>query len=232
MKYIFLLAYNFLEDFFHLKRIKNFLKTNVFLEKPTIIDVGAHKGKLTRMFFDLYNDAKIYCFEPNKKLIKIIKKNNNKKNLVACNYALGEKKKNILIKINALDLTSSLSEINENSFYLKIKNLILKKKQNSKMQKITVLTLDQFCKMQKIKKIDLIKLDVEGYEYMVLLGAKKIIKNIKYIIIEIQKNGMYKNYSSKKIELFLKKNNFSLIKEFKFPFMFFQDRIYKNKKFY
>ena len=129
-------------------------------------------------------------------------------------------------------MTSSLSEINENSFYLKIKNLILKKKQNSKMQKITVLTLDQFCKMQKIKKIDLIKLDVEGYEYMVLLGAKKIIKNIKYIIIEIQKNGMYKNYSSKKIELFLKKNNFSLIKKFKFPFMFFQDHIYKNKKFY
>ena len=208
MKYIFLLAYNFLEDFFHLKRIKNFLKKNIFLKTPTIIDVGAHKGKLTRMFFDLYNDAKIYCFEPNKRLIKIIKKNNNKKNLVACNYALGEKKKNILIKMNSLDLTSS------------------------KVQKIAVLTLDQFCKMQKIKKIDLIKLDVEGYEYMVLLGAKKIIKNIKYIVIEIQKNNMYKNYSSKKIELFLKKNNFSLIKKFKFPFMFFQDHIYKNKKFY
>jgi len=84
---------------------------------------------------------------------------------------------------------------------------------------------------KKIKKIDLIKIDVEGYEYMVLLGGKKIINNTHYVIIEVQKNSMYKNYSEKKIEKFLEKNNFELLKKFNFPFMFFEDRIYKNKKF-
>jgi hypothetical protein len=64
---------------------------------------------------------------------------------------------------------------------------------------------------------------------MVLLGSKNIIKKTKYIIIEIQKNNMYKNYSIKKIENFLKKNNFHLMKSFSFPFMFFQDRLYRNK---
>ena len=66
---------------------------------------------------------------------------------------------------------------------------------------------------------------------MVLLGSKKMIKNINYIIIEIQKNSLYKDYSKKKIESFLKKNNFYLLKKFNFPFMFFEDRLYKNKKF-
>ena len=33
-----------------------------------------------------------------------------------------------------------------------------------------------------------------------------------------------------KIERFLKKNNFYLLKKFDFPFMFFQDKVYKNKK--
>ncbi len=231
MKYIFLLLYNFLEDSFHLRRIKNFLKTNIFFKKPIIFDIGAHKGKVTKAFFDLYKNAKVYSFEPNKSLIRIIKKNNPKKNLVLCNYALGEKKKEALININDLDLTSSLSKVDKNSFYLKIKRLILGKKINSSTQKVNVITLDYFCIKQKITKIDLIKVDVEGYEYMFLLGAKKIIKKTQYIIIEVQKNSMYKNYSRQKIEKFLKTNNFQLLKKFNFPFMFFQDRVYKNKKF-
>ena len=79
MKYIFLLLYNFLEDSFHLRRIKNFLKKNIFFKKPIIFDIGAHKGKVTKAFFDLYKNAKVYSFEPNKSLIRIIKKNNPKK---------------------------------------------------------------------------------------------------------------------------------------------------------
>ena len=39
-------------------------------------------------------------------------------------------------------------------------------------------------------KIDFLKIDVEGFEYMVLLGSSNIIKNVSYIMIEIQKNNM------------------------------------------
>ena len=84
-------------------------------------------------------------------------------------------------------------------------------------------------KKNKIKKIDFMKIDVEGYEFMVLKGASQIIKKVSYIMIEIQKNDMYSNYSEKKIENFLRKNKFKLIKKFKFPFMFFEDRIYKKE---
>jgi len=47
-------------------------------------------------------------------------------------------------------------------------------------------------------------------------------------MIEVQKNDMYKGYSRKKIEDYLRKHNFKLIKKFNFPFMFFQDNIYKK----
>ena len=49
---------------------------------------------------------------------------------------------------------------------------------------------------------------------MVLSGAKGFLKNVDYIMLEIQQNNMYKNYSSLKIENFLEKNNFKLIKIF------------------
>jgi FkbM family methyltransferase len=231
MKKVFLLLYNFLEDFFHLIRIKKFLKTKVFFKRPTIFDVGSHKGKITRLFYELYRDAKIYSFEPNKLLHNKIKQKNFKKSIKLYDYALGEKKKERIINIEDLDLTSSLSKIDKNSFYLRVKELILGKSSNYRTQKVRVITLDHFCKTKKIKKIDLIKIDVEGYEYMVLLGGKKIINNTHYVIIEVQKNSMYKNYSERKIEKFLEKNNFELLKKFNFPFMFFEDRIYKNKKF-
>ena len=71
---------------------------------------------------------------------------------------------------------------------------------------------------------------MEGFEYNVLLGAKDIIKNVKFIMLEIQKNNMYSDYSKQRIEKLLKKNNFMLIKSFNFPFMFFEDRIYKRVK--
>ena len=47
-------------------------------------------------------------------------------------------------------------------------------------------------------------------------------------MLEVQKNDMYSEYSKEKIEDFLKKNNFILLKTFNFPFMFFKDCIYRK----
>ena len=94
------------------------------------------------------------------------------------------KKKN---PFSDLDLTTSLSNLNKHSIYLKIKNLIVKNKSKDSYEMTNVNTLDNFCYKNKIKKIDFLKIDVEGYEYMVLQGAKKIIKDVKYIMIEAQK---------------------------------------------
>ena len=112
---------------------------------------------------------------------------------------------------------------------MKIKNFVVTKSEEKVVyKKIKVISLKNFCKIQKIKRIDFLKVDVEGYEYEVLKGAKEIIKNVKFIMLEVQKNDMYANYSKNKIENFLKKNNFILIKSFDFPLMFFKDCIYKK----
>ena len=227
MKNLFLFFYNFFENYIHLKRIKGFLSKKVELNDPIIFDVGSHKGKLAKLMYDLYKNAVIYCFEPNKSMNDDLKKIGN--NIKVYNCALGEKNEEKQILINKIDLTNTLSKINENSLYLKIKNFILaKSKKDNVYETIQVISLENFCFEKKIKNIDFLKLDVEGYEYNVLLGAKNIIKNVKFVMLEVQKNNMYNGYSKKNIEVFLKENNFILIKTFKFPFMFFEDRIYKR----
>ena len=80
--------------------------------------------------------------------------------------------------------------------------------------------------------IDLLKIDTEGHEYEVLMGAQKTINEnkIRYLLIELHYSKMYKNYSRIKIEEFLKNNNFTLLKSFKFPFHTFVDNLYEYKK--
>ena len=71
----------------------------------------------------------------------------------------------------------------------------------------------------KIKKINLLKIDTEGNEMQVLIGAKKSLKKTEIILIEHNFTDYYKNYDLNKISLFLEKNFFKNIKNFKFPFM-------------
>jgi len=229
MNKIFLFFYNFFENYIHLHRIKVFLTKNVFLKDPIIFDIGSHKGKVVSLMNNLYKNALVYCFEPNELLNTNLKKIGE--NINVYNYAIGEKNEEKEIFINKIDLTNTLSQINKNSLYLKIKNFISGKLNNTNnLKKVKVISLDNFCKINEIKKIDFLKIDVEGYEYKVLLGAKNIIKNVNYVMLEVQKNDMYKDYSKENIENFLKKNNFILIKSFNFPFMFFKDCIYKKVK--
>jgi hypothetical protein len=57
------------------------------------------------------------------------------------------------------------------------------------------------------------KIDVQGFEYEVLLGAFKSLKKIKYLIIEISSHDIYNNQTNKKKLLsFLINKNFKLIK--------------------
>ena len=124
---------------------------------------------------------------------------------------------------------STFSEFNFNSSYLNLRNSIIKPKKNDNV-KIQMTNLDNL-KIFKKKKIDLLKIDVEGYELKVLQGAKKVLKNTKCIIIEFHHSNMYKDYFSKKIHYKLKDSNFKLVKKIKFPFLNWEDRIYIKKKY-
>tara|TARA_Y100000591_G_scaffold259865_1_gene232242 strand:+ start:366 stop:1037 length:672 start_codon:yes stop_codon:yes gene_type:complete len=213
-------------DFYHQRRIINYLKK---LNIEYFIDVGAHKGEFLSYISKL-KYKKIYCFEPQKKIFKILQKNfKNKKNIKLFNIALAEKRSRLVFYENKLTSTSTFSKSN-NTFFSKLKNFILNSK-NSYVSKYYINTrkIDEIFNNKKIFNIFL-KIDVEGFELNVLKGAKKILtKKVKYVLIERHFFDLYKNNSTKKVHLFLKKNNFKLIKKFNFPLFHFQDNLYIKK---
>ena len=136
--------------------------------------------------------------------------------------------------INKHDLTSSLTEIDKNNKYLNLKAKLFGGSLDEMIKKkitIKALSLKNIVNKEKIKKIDLVKIDTEGHELQVLQGAGNFLKKgIKYLIIEFHNSNIFLNYNPVEIEKYLKKNGFILKKRFKFPFTTWEDRIYFNKK--
>ena len=127
-------------DYYHQNRIINFLKP---LHIDKVLDVGSHKGEFLSYILSL-SYKKIYCFEPQKKIFKILYKNfKNKKNVQLFNLGLADKNSKIIFYENKLTSTSTFSR-SKNTPFSKIKNLISNSK-NSYIDKypINVRTLDE-----------------------------------------------------------------------------------------
>ena len=144
------------------------------------------------------------------------------------NIGIGDIKGKKIITINKLTSTSTLSEIDEDSFFLKIKNLLLKQKKENDSYEVETETIDEYFKDLELKN-SLLKIDVEGYELNVLKGAQNTIKKIDFVLIENQFFNLYKNSDFKECDNFLINNQFTLIKKFRFPTFHYEDRVYKNK---
>ena len=62
-------------DYPNKKKIIFFFKNEFKNEKLSIIDIGSHKGETIDLFIKNFDIKKIFAFEPNIKLFKILKKN-------------------------------------------------------------------------------------------------------------------------------------------------------------
>ena len=154
------------------------------------------------------------------------------KNTKIFNYAISNKNGVSLFYINHHDLTSSLNRINHDNNFLKFKSKLFGVKSKNmikKKVKVKIITLNNLLKKNKIKQLDLIKIDTEGHELQVLQGIGRSIQKIKIVLIEFRNDNVYKNYDPIKTHNKLIKNNFYLAKIFKFPFTTWEDRIYIQK---
>jgi FkbM family methyltransferase len=173
--------------------IKNVLKTH----RPEIcFDIGANIGEYS-LFLNKYTNAKIYAFEPLPESFKKLKKMTLGKNVICENIALGSK-----TEIRTLYYNPKSSQ--KASLHRDMNKIHYVKNNYKKM--IRALTLDEFVKKNKIKKIDLIKIDTEGHELEVIKGSLKTISNLKPTFIQIEMNwhSIFANYNLYDLSIVLK----------------------------
>ena len=229
-------------DFFHKKRMLNFLKKMKLNDFNVVFDVGAHKGETIDLYLKHFNIEKLYSFEPNyfsfnflKKKIDKIKNIKNKTEITIENIALGKENQQITMKHLDESSSSTIKEINTDSNYFKRKKkLLLNLKNKNFFSEISAqqMCLDEYMSKKNISKIDFLKIDTEGYEFEVLSGAKKNIKNVNLVLFEHHYHDMIKkNYKFSNLHDLLNKNNFEQIYKAKMPFRKTFEYIYRNKTY-
>ena len=195
-------------------------------KKIVIFDVGCYRGAFTKNIFNLIRKSKckFYLFDINKKVKKYISNLTRFKNINYNEIALSNKNGVANYNYNSFfeSAGSSLSNIVKNdnrwnfSRKLILKALFFKTDSFIKYQ-VRTITLDSFVKKNKIRSIDILKIDIEGSEYELFKGAKNALKTnkIKIILVEIIDKKKYHKIKEKKILDMLKKRNFVLIKKAK-----------------
>ena len=143
-----------------------------------IVDVGANIGQTATMYSNLFPDARIICFEPDTNIFGDLQANVSDLPSVNCEcMALGNLKgKQQLFRAEVSKMNSLCPPTGQEHFW---------RPENS--DEINVETLDSYCESNAINKLDLLKVDTEGFDIKVLEGGTRLLerKKIKCIITEV-----------------------------------------------
>jgi len=212
------IAFGIFTNKFELKELEIF--QSLLKEGMTIVDAGANIGLYSLVASKIVgNSGKVISYEPSFETFQILKNNieiNNVSNVVLTNCGLGETEDEVLILRQDMG-TKDAERYIMPSNHVPDENLINVKEINSK-EEIRIDTLDNNLKKNKINKIDFLKIDTEGFEYYILLGAKEILLNSPEIIMLMECTALgtsRANTTQKKV--------FELLGDLGFNFFYWND---------
>ena len=224
-------------DFFQKKKIINFYKNQKLTHIDNFFDVGSHYGETILLFIKYFKINNIYSFEASPINFKILNektKDIKKTKINLFNIALGKKKTQLVFNQSFESQSSTFLNLNFNSKYLLRKKKYLFLKENEYFHSkhlVKVIDLKSFISNYNIKKIEILKIDTEGFDFEVIQGLQNEINKVKYIYFEHHFHDMFiKKYKFSKINDFLVKNNFKKVFKIKMMFRKTFEYIYCNEK--
>jgi len=182
---------------------KTFVKN--FKEGDTVIDVGANIGEFSLIAAKkVGTEGKVISIEPLHQPVIWLKKNfilNGFSNYEILEKAVGD-------KIGTMTLYKKSANSEQG-----VLDPEITKKELIPCSEIMVDTIDKIMSSRKIDTIDMLKIDVEGYEYEVFCGCKESFKKnkIEKIICEIHSTFLKnRGLDENLIYSLLKENGFSI----------------------
>ena len=134
------------------------------LQNKIFLDLGAFDGDSAISFYFNFKPKKIYCFEPEKHNFDRLTQNSN----ILGNNIIEPIKKGVSNKTNTANISSQDSISNISS--------------DQNLQKIDIISTDEYINKNNIEKVDVIKMDIEGEEMNAIIGATETIKRYKPIL--------------------------------------------------
>jgi len=171
-------------SFAEVERAERIFYLNYLREKMVVFDVGANIGELTLLFSRFVGETgKVHAFEASRtafQKLETICRTANRRNVTLNHRAVSDS--NGLIRLHVYDdnylsfNTQAVRKITELGADVK----------PVEIEETPAVTIDEYCRENKIEYIDLLKIDVEGAELQVMQGAQQMLrsKRIKCLTFE------------------------------------------------
>lgn len=175
-------------------------------ERPLLVDGGANNGSTTALFLKRFPDAQIHAFEPNPAMVEQYRSRfGDLPNVQLHPVALGARDEPI--QFNILQYANSSSILQPTAL-------------NQQAHAPGLMTIDEqiTVPMQRLdslfsaeQSIDLLKLDLQGYELEALKGCEGCLQQVKAISTEVEFVPLYEGQPLfSEIALYLRDHGFYL----------------------
>lgn len=175
-----------------IKKIEEKIIKKIVLKEFNCLDIGFNYGWFSYNFLkNIGKNGNVYAWEPNNFLYESYLKKWPFKNLIGYNFAVSDREG--IQKYYIYGYKGERSGLNSLEKKPSLKKKIIK------VQNMKTIKLDDWWEENSRIKIDIIKIDCEGHDYKVLLGADNLIKNSRptYIWVE-QKDKTLSNFMNEK----------------------------------
>jgi FkbM family methyltransferase len=180
-------------------------------EGMVAFDVGAHVGELTLLFSRFVGaDGRVHAFEASSTAftrLKAVCKLTGRGNVILNHLALADKEGTL--KLHAYDdeysSWNSLADRPLQSYGFRVSPV--------RTEEVLGTTIDDYCEENRISGINLLKIDVEGAEYQVLLGARRMLesKAILYCVFEFGATTFDMGNDPNEIESYLRELGYEVL---------------------
>jgi FkbM family methyltransferase len=161
-------------------------------ERPLCFDVGGNKGQTIELLQSCYSRPAIHSFEPASATYAALATRNFGP-LVHCHpYAFGAHEGVAEFRNYKHSELSSFLPMHTDT----AENIFAREEMVS-TESVQVTTLDRFCATQGITRIDLLKIDAQGYELPVLQGGSDLLEQqrVGAVLLELNFSTLYEGQS-------------------------------------
>jgi FkbM family methyltransferase len=151
---------------------------------PTIFDVGAHAGEYAREVREEVPGARIYAFEPHPETFERLRVGAADNAYIPVHAAVGAQSETVVIYDEGVGKGTQLASIVPGVIE------VIHGKPESQSHQVPCVSIDDFLSENQIEHVDFLKIDAEGAERDILVGASVALAGSAIDLIQIEFNEM------------------------------------------